>query len=791
MLQFHPKKTMGRSVRARDRIAFMNRARRGGIPAVLFLVLALPSVWAQGSDTGTVVNAGAIRKAASREAVKPYSHRAQLRKPVSVKVIGRPEIRAAGPAAGAAQALVFAPGVAIGGYGNGGATKYSLSINGIKQGWGGPSGGTIDNGSIAVSFDGVPMNNLASGLWESPEVNQLEMIQNIAVTYGPGEPVDRWYDNVGGAIDFVPIQPNRYPGFKFSLFAGSHASRGFYIQGQSGRLDGWETVLAGGASSQDSFRTTPDGFSSPGHDYAWFFKTRHRYAGGSFSVGAYTAYGQAFRPNVVPVNPIAGVTVNGLTAAGTTIPGPLYSQATTGFYGALPYSVWNKNDANRTYLMYIRNNTALSENLGFHEMVWYRYGSRFHFHDYNFEQDQGNRYEYNNPHGYAYGDKAYFSLLLPANTVDFGAFWISSKYNSKNAFYNPLDGGSNVAPNGSYRSDIWNQTDVALFGQDEISLPAHFTVTPGLRLIRYNTDYYVNGPADFPNATGTDQGKLPNASTGYTKLEPSIFANWRPTRNWAVYANYSTAYRQPSDGGGGGPYQQILASSLKLEEGDETQVGAKYRWVHSPIGALFAGINYYHLTYSNQIISISSANGQFLTSAFGSSHYDGVNLFADDDPISHLHLFANLSFEHAAFSHYTVGGVDYNGLPVSNTPTRTFSLGGAWMFPVNAHLSLTPRLWLTYNGPEYLFNNSTGAPTRNTQPAYTVWNAALGVGLPRIHPLHSLRLSFGVLNLFNKHYNTIEYYSSGGYFVVPQSVGALLAYPGAPRTAYVSLTATF
>ncbi|EQD68511.1 TonB-dependent receptor domain protein, partial [mine drainage metagenome] len=83
------------------------------------------------------------------------------------------------------------------------------------------------------------------------------------------------------------------------------------------------------------------------------------------------------------------------------------------------------------------------------------------------------------------------------------------------------------------------------------------------------------------------------------------------------------------------------------------------------------------------------------------------------------------------------------------------------------------------------------APTNSTQPAYTVWNAALGIGLPRLKPLHSLRLNFAVLNLFNKHYNTIEYYSSGGYFVVPQSVGALLAYPGAPRTAYVALTARF
>ncbi len=758
---------------------------------VLAGLVSVPVSHAKTPPAGTVVQAGSVRKNSRRLALEAASKRAQLRIPVAQKVLGRQEIRAAGPAAGAAQALAIAPGVAVSSYGNGGPTKFSFSINGIKQGWGGPSGGTIDDGSLAVNFDGIPMNNVASGLWQSPEVNQLEMIQNIAVTYGPGEPADRWYDNIGGAIDFVPVQPGPNAGFKVSLLAGSDATRGFYIQGQSGRIDGWETVLAGGVGHQDSFRSTPDGFSSPGHDYAWFFKTRHRFATGSVSFGAYTAYGQAFRPNVVPVQPIAGVTVNGLTAAGAPIPGPLYSQATTGFYGALPYSVWNKNDANRTYLFYIRSNLALSSDLGFHTELWYRYGSRFHFHDYNFQQDQPNRYEYNNPHGYAYGDRAYFSLLLPANDIKFGAFWITSKYNSKNAFYNPLFGGSNVAPNGSYRSDIWQQNVVALFAQDEIHLPDRFTLTPGLRFVHYGTDYYVYGSADFPNATGHDQAALPSSSTSLTGLEPSLFANWRFLPGWSVYANYSTSYRQPQSGGGGGPYQQILASSLQLEEGVEKQVGVKYRSTGGPLGAFFAGLNYYYLTYSNQIISISSANGQYLVSAFGSSHYDGVNLFVDDDPIPDVHLFANLSFEHAVFNNYTVGGVNYSGLPVSNTPNRTFNLGGSWHVDVNSWLTLTPRLWVTENGAEYLFSNLKGAPTRSTQPAYTIWNAAVRIGLPRIHPLHSLRLDFTVLNLFNREYNTTEYFSSGGYFVVPQSQGALLAYPGAPRTAYVTLTASF
>ena len=179
---------------------------------ILTGIVCVPVSHAKPPPAGTVVQAGSVRKNSRRLALKPESKRAQLRMPVAQKVLGRQEIQAAGPAAGAAQALAIAPGVAVSSYGNGGPTKFSFSINGIKQGWGGPSGGTIDDGSLAVNFDGIPMNNVASGLWQSPEINQLEMIQNIAVTYGPGEPADRWYDNIGGAINFVPLQPKTKPG---------------------------------------------------------------------------------------------------------------------------------------------------------------------------------------------------------------------------------------------------------------------------------------------------------------------------------------------------------------------------------------------------------------------------------------------------------------------------------------------------------------------------------------------------------------------------------------------------
>lgn len=740
-----------------------------------------------------IVNAGRVRKAVRAPTLAGVpTNRALLRRAVSVRVLRRREIRAVGPAAGAAQALALAPGVNISGYGSSGPSKFSISLNGIKQGWNGASGGNVDDGSLTVSFDGVPMNDPANGLWQSPEINQLGMIQGIAVTYGPGGPVHRWYDNIGGSINFIPLQPAPTPSIDAELTAGSFGTRGFFVSAQSGRVDGVEAVVAGGALHADSYRTSIDGFSNPGHDYAWYAKILRRWNGGSLSFGAYTAFGQAFRPNVVPLSPIPGVTVNGVTAQGTPIAGPLYSETTTGFYSALPYDIWHKNDSNRTYLFYSKLKTALSSRSVFHMLAWYRYGSRLHVHYYNFQQDASNLYEYNDPHDYTYGDRMYVRTVLPyGNVLDLGGYWFTTKYVSQNSFYNPALGGSVDAPNGKYRSDDWYLNNVAAFVQDAVHLPAHVRLTPGLRFVHYGTDYFVNGPSVFPNATGTDQGKLPNSSTEFSKVEPSLFLNWRARRDLSLFANYSVAYRQPSNGGGGGPYQHILASSLQLEEGREIQVGAKFRADRTILGKLFVGGNFYTLDFSHQIIPVTSANGNYLLTASGSSRYRGVTLYGDDAPVQNLGLFFNLAYEKAHFTHYEANGTDYNGLPVSYVPDVTANVGGDYRWHFRNAVTLSPRLWLSYTGTQHIFNNNTGAPSNETMPSYTLVNAALDIGLPHPRSMSNLRIGVDALNLLGRRYNNFEYISSGGYFVVPASVGAVLAYPAPGRSVYVSLAAGF
>ncbi|MBN2679904.1 TonB-dependent receptor [Acidithiobacillus montserratensis] len=703
----------------------------------------------------------------------------------SIKVLGKQQIAAAGPVGGSAQALAYAPGVNVTGYGNTGSTKTSISVNGISQGWGGFGGSVIDAGNLSVTFDGVPMVDPSTGLWESPQVPQMGLIQGIGITYGPGNPVNRWYNNIGGQIAFVPLQPTAEPGANIKITYGSYNAKNIVFNVRTGSIDGWSTIMAGGAGSSSSYRQSPDGFANPSYNYAWFLKTKKTYTNGNFSFGAYLAKGSGYRPVPVPINPIAGVTYTGATG------GPLYSQKTTGFYSSIPFDIWNKQDSNTTWLIYSKLNQKLDKTFGLHNMIWYRFGHRLHQHYNNYGLgNPSNLYEYNNPHDSVYGDKLWISAKLPYNDVSFGGFFLNSLYNTKNAFYNPADGGSLELPNHSYRNDDFNQTDLAVFVQDRISPIHDLHITPGVRFINYQTQYTQG--ANIPGATGTNQGKLPASSNSFTKVEPSVDFNWKPLAWLAVFASYAQAYKEPQVGGGGGLYQSIRPV-YNLEHSADYNAGIKMHFDNADyLHHFFASFSFYHLHFSNQFVAAYDGNGNYLGDADGDSIYQGVNISVEDDPVYNLHVFANLNFEKANFAHYTTGGVSYQGLPVSNVPESTFNIGAKYRYFLDGVL-MSPSIWYTYTGAQNMWNNNTVMPSSQKIPAYDTLNLGLESVIPThgsVPLLKDVKLNLDVLNVTNNHYNSFEYVSSGG-LLLGNSQGQVLALPGAPLTVYGSISADF
>ncbi len=754
--------------------------------------------------TAATVSNFAGKKSIARKQVFHMAH--------AVKVIGRQELNAAGPVGGATAALTYAPGVNVSSYGSTGSSKASISINGIKTGWAGFSGGNFDNGSIGVTFDGIPMVNPGNGLWQADLVPQTLLLKAIAVSSGPGNAITQWYNNIGGSINFVPISPSRKFSAKISQTYGSFNSlnTGFTIQ--TGSIHGWETVFSGGLGESDSYMTAPDGFNTPSNNYAYFLKTRKMFSDGTtFSIGAYAARSAAYRPLPTPVTPIPGVSINGYQE-----PGAAFSQATTGFYTTLPYNVNNKVDTNQIAMVYAKLFDPLGNTINLHNDAYYVEGTRVHstpLHDY--VPGSESHEELNNPHSYWLGDKLWLGFKLPYNHVDFGGYVQTSRYLSQEDLYNTSLGfvnspavttltGSAAVPNGPYFSDVFHQLNASIFLRDVIEPIHRLRIIPSLRYINYSTDFTPNEANAFPLAYQLNQvsavSVYPSSSTTFSRVSPSISIDWNPISWMSIYASYQTAYRQPENGGGTGPYVTVPASQVNLEKVGYCQTGIKTFW--RQLGELrnaYFNLGLFHANFIHELLPTALSSFGFLL-AKGHSIYNGINISAGTNIGYHIHTFLNASFLHAYFKSFTNGSGTFSDIPVAYVPDKTVNLGVTGKFMVSDAL-VKPSLVYQYNGSQFMYSNNDNITSGEKIPSYGLVNIGFDVKVPTrrsISWLHYLDVNAQILNLFNNKYNSFEYvsaggaYGSGGYSN-PTSVGqgSVLAYPGAPRAFYVTVSSKF
>jgi iron complex outermembrane recepter protein len=749
----------------------------------------------------------------------------------TVRVLDRKQIDAAGPVAGGAQMISLTPGANVFGYGLSGATKYTIQLNGINQGWGGQPSGFISPGSLGITFDGIPIVDPGSNLWQSATMPQNLLMQNLSVTYGPGAPDDRFYSNVGGSVEFTPVQPTEEVHASVSATYGMYGQKNLAFVMNTGSFHGWSTVLGGGVGDGDSYRSSPDGFNSSSQSGSAYGKTIHEFSKGSFEFGGFYAKAGGFRPPSIP-----------LTDQGVTLTRPdgssySYSQATCGYFCAPTHDEYNKYDTNEMALIYARENLLLDNTTTLTNTTWFMHIRRLHHRTDDIFAPGSQVDEWNNPHTNDFGDKVNLQKVVPLNTINLGLYYIHATYNSHNLFFDPAQGGNGpeqiVNDGAKFRSGYFQQDDVAFYAQDDFHPIPQIHISPGLRWVGFSTSYSDQFQRDFTllpgvvpathcslfqagatgphspldpysdifgapsqgtdGATTTDQGSLCGAHEYRSKPEPSIDAAVMPLPWLTIYGGYDVTYRSPSLGGGGGPFQKVSPTAYQLAEGAYSQVGAKIHFTDAPaFKNLILGANYFHLDYTNQEIDYSLANGEEISSG-GSSTYHGVDAFFDDDPLYNLHLFVNFSGEAANFTNYNTGGPGvactpascFNNLPVSYTPNVTLNTGAYYGIrrPNSERVLLEPHFWIAYNGPQHIFNNETGLPDTRTMPSYTTANASVTL------PFKSFNLKVDMLNLFNSRANTYEYISSGGYF--SDTPGSINAYPGAPFTAYGTITYQF
>lgn len=769
-----------------------------------------------------------VRGTVNPEAKPVPSREDVMLTPDTLRVLGRKQLDAAGPMAGGAQMISSTPGANVMGYGETGGTKYTVMLNGIQQGWAGEATGFTAPGSLGVTFDGVPVGDPATGLWQSATMPQNLVMQDLAVTYGPGQPMDRWYNDVGGSIEFTPVQPTVGRHLSVALTDGPYGQQNFAFVGNTGNIHGWSTVLGGGLGRGDNYMQGPDGFGNHSKNGSVFGKTLKTFSAGSIVLGVFYAKSGGYRPTTIPTTDVGLVEPNGKH----------FSQATSGFYNVLPYAAYNKYDTNEMFLAYGRETLFLGKNSTLQNLTWFNHIRRFHHRTTDILGAGPHVDEWNNPHSNIFGDQVNMTEDLPFNTVNFGGFLIHELYNSRNMFFNPADGASGaqqiVGVGSKFRSTYFQFDNASFYVQDDIHPVARVHIIPGVRVDGFSTSasdqayrdftfapgvvpathcaLYAKGSDPFQdiygtNTNATDQGSLCGEHQSSSGIEPSIQAAVMPTNWLTLYGGYSTVYRPPALGGGGGMFQKVDPKYYILAKGAYAQIGGKVHFTHAPgLGNFIAGIDYYHLSYTNQELDYETATGVQGTSG-GNSAYHGADLFFDADPASNVHIFLNFAGESANFTTYALGHSlaqcnatpsscqFYNNLPVSYVPNYTLNTGIYYGIEHHNHEVLEPRFWIESTGSQHMWNNNTGAPDTKTLGSYTTANVSFTA--PIKLEKQSFNFKVDMLNIANSKYNQYAYISSGGYFAPlapdpnnPPS-GYINAYPGSPFTAYGTISYQF
>ena len=783
----------------------------GGNAAPLPLISddTAPQLAQNAPGVGGVVNAGSVNAAGEGGtsaapvpgSTVPPTQQQLFQSGNSTRVLDQQQLQSVGPMGGGAQAIGMAPGANIVGYGNTGATKYTVSLDGLANGWGG-FGGYTGNTNLMMTFDGIPMNNVATGAWASASIPQIGMIQNMNVTYGPGDAADRWYDSTGGTVEFTPIQPTQKAGGDIYMSYGSYNTQNLNFDIRTGNVGGWSTVIAGGLGQGNDFRSSANGFDAPAEDYAIYAKTIKQFSNGDISFGAYMAQSGGYRPNVIPLEPTPGIGINGLGSS------PLYNEKLN-MLAALDPQIWAKFDQVQFTTLYAKQNFSLDDYNTFHNVSWYSDEQRLHSDFNNFQPNYNQLNEYNNPDNWTLGDKIWMTTTLPYNTFNYGGYYIHAYYQTMNSFWSPLSpySGSLLQPNGNYRNGIFNSDDMALFIQDDIHPFSRLHITPSLRIVNDNIQYangaYTAGNYSgttngqfgtaFNGASGHNQGQFGAQSASYVGVEPGVDANFQALKWLAFNASYEQSYQTPTVGGGGGYFQAIpvTSNSTSLELAEDYQVGFKLNFDEPDnyLKNFLLQTNFFDLRLGKQVANAVFANGSEATT-FGTSDYRGVNFSIDDTPFATVHTFLNASVMNAIYSSYFNGTNSFNGSHVPYVPDATLNIGVDYTYLLD-NVALKPSFWYQYTGAQYYFNNATVAPSNTTMSAYGTLNASLDAQIPFTVAGFGKKLdiSLAILNFTNNKFNIYEYMSAGGYF--GNGVPTALGYPGAPMTLYGQVGISF
>lgn len=751
-----------------------------------------------------------------------------------VKSVPRSVMQLVGPDAGGIQALATLPNVYVNGYNAGSVSARStISMRGVKVGWNSIPG-DLETNAITAELDGVPLNSLSQGTgWHSTEVPIGALMAGINAIEGPGNPRSRWYNSLGGTLNFIPVQPTAESGGKLAVSGGSFDTTVASVVFNTGVTDGWSTVFGAAAARQETFRQIFH--TLPSDSEQAYIKTRKQFASGSVSFGGYYSRSDEWRPNMIPVKSNPQIYTGGLGG-----PGTLYSQHTSGFYATLPRSVWHKHNEIVEFLLWSHLHLRLSSHMKLSNLTWVRVGKVRHYRTNNYllpgnpyfvqEGSPTTNVEHYVERSKTLGDRVIVDERFDrANTLSVGGYFIASRAPSNYQGYSSFDGSSLAQPEATFFNTT-NSMYWATFVQDDFRPISGLHIVPGFRVVDFITNFsnmspeqvcaeyhisngscaYGSGGPSFPGQGATIQvnGKSfsfqgydtnPDESTNFVRVEPSIGANYAIGGGVNLFASYAIARHNPNSSNLD-TYPLVLGT-LKPVRSETYDFGARYLGVRiHGMHRLYASLEYFHTLLDNQTIGYSYPQNPHVTYfGYGSATLKGVDLSVRAQINRNWNAFANFGWLKSVWNQYfssvTPNGkpINLGGVPVSNSPKDTLTAGVAYrLFLRSASIKTT--LWDQYIGARYLWNNNIGAPTSQTMPAYDLVNLSVAVHTKWLESfidgVQGSTVSLQVLNLTNKQYNSTEYISSGGYFQTTNG-GYIIANPGAPRAVYLSVSMSF
>ncbi len=702
------------------------------------------------------------------------------------------------------QALGLLPNARIGGYSVASAAANSgLYLRGIKLGYNDIPGDLATN-IITAELDGVPLNDLIRNTsWQSAQAPVAALLQGVDVVPSPGEASSRWYDSLGGNIDFIPWQPTARAGSKAALSGGSFGTAVASVVHTTGLHEGWSSVLAAAGTRSRSPRAGAD--SPPSRMLQAYVKTRRALEHGTLSLGAFGMRDREYSPAPIPVS-LSEARANGIDLAGLDAGGLPYSQPSAGFDATLPSSLWQQESSLQSTLYWARLHLRLAQGISLSDLAWL-HGSRV---DHALQDGFSATSRIgvaSSSYSRTLGDKLDFAMDLGrTQRLEWGGYFIIARSQASEVGYTPragisLDGGGVAAGDvtqlsmPSTRNRFW-----ALFLQDRVHVAPRMRVVPGLRLVGFQTEFH-NASAGLASALGVGSAQAdpsPDVSSHRSRLEPSLDVDLRLSGRLRAHASYAVAFHNPDlENYDTGMAVAPDLATLQLLRARSIDAGLAYR---SPrwhgLRELEASLDLFQTRLSGQTIGYTDpANPSQTTFGAGTSTLQGIEARASAALGRPWKGFINLGWMRSRWDSYTNydTATSFAGLPVSNVPEFTASAGIRYRRLLrNGVLDTT--LWEQVLGPYHLFDNQVVGPSTRSAAGHALMNLKLrysSTGLARLVPGAQIAsITLRVDNLLDRRYDAAEYISSGALLQTPAG-GYLLAYPGAPRALYLTVSADF